>query len=304
MHSNRVTLNQLRYFSIIGRELSFRRAAELLFISQPAISLAVKQLEREIGVQLLVRDTHSVELTEAGKAWLPRIEALLDQADEVVQGMSEWAHGRRGHLRIGYLVGTGSHLLARFLTDYEALHPDITVEAIEFDFSDPTAGLASDKVDVAIIRPPVELAGIDMVLFEDESWVACLPRRHRFATRESLSITELLDEPIIAAPESAGSWRDYWIAMDARGGRPPNVAGISATYEAEFTAVSRGTGISFTTSGAAQYYHRPGIVFVPIIDREAVHAALAWPRDRFSGAVPSFVAHVRNDIEETDSHGE
>lgn len=292
MPSNNITLKQLRYFSVLGRELNYRKAAERLFISQPAISLAIKQLETEIGVQLFIRDTRSVALTEAGLEWLPKVEELIRRADAVVDEMVDWARGRRGAVKVGYLVGTGSDLLGRFVEDFEGHNPGITVDAIEFDFSDPTAGLASGQVDIAFIRPPVDLPDCSMVLIEEESWVACLPRKHRLAARQSLSIFELLNEPIIAAPESAGSWRDYWLASHKRDGNPAAIAGTAATYESEMTAVSRGTGISFTTSASRRYYQRPGIVFVPIHDMEPVYVALAWRKELRTAAGSRFISHI------------
>ncbi|MCU1530282.1 MAG: transcriptional regulator [Frondihabitans sp.] len=303
MSSNNVTLKQLQYFAVLGRELSYRRAAEVLFISQPAISLAIKQLERELGVQLLFRDTRSVALTEAGRSWLPKVENALAGVNEVIDEMTDWSRGLRGTLRIGYLIGTGADLLSRFVTQFEAQHPDIAVEAVEFDFADPTAGLSSRKVDVALVRPPLALDGCAMITVAKETWVTCLSREHRFAGRESLSIGELLDEPIIAAPLSAGSWRDYWIAADARGDQPAHVAGTASTYETEFTAVSRGIGISFTTSGASRDYQRPGIVFVPIRDREPTYVALAWPKEVVSGPVASFVSLVQQSALLADDPG-
>ncbi len=90
-------------------------------------------------------------------------------------------------------------------------------------------------------------------------------------------IAELLDDPIVCAPLTAGPWRDYWLAMDVRGNRPPTIAAVAATYEAETTSIARGLGISFTTSSVARFYDRPpGIVYVPITDRPPSHTALAW----------------------------
>jgi DNA-binding transcriptional LysR family regulator len=296
MTANDVSLRQLRYFAVLGRELSYRRAAELLFVTQPAISLAIKQLETELGVKLLIRDTRSVALSDAGKMWLPKVNAALNSVDQLSREIAEWARGAEGVLRIGYLVGIGTALLTQILPAFEATYPLVEVEAIEFDFSDPSAGLATGAVDLAIIRPPIDLPSHEILVVQKESWVACLPRNHRFAARESLSIHELLDEPIIAAPESAGSWRDHWIAMDARAGKPANIAGIASTYELEFTAISRGLGISFTTSGARDNYPRPGIVFVPIVDREPTYVALAWKRSDTSSQAMRFLASARDTL--------
>ena len=87
------------------------------------------------------------------------------------------AHYRR--IRLGYLIGTGADLLFRLVRHFEAANPEITLEPREFDFSDPTAGLADGTTEVAIIRPPVDLPEHRMFILDAEDWVACLPRDHR-----------------------------------------------------------------------------------------------------------------------------
>lgn len=292
-----ITVRQLRYFALLGRQLNYRRAAEMLFITQPALSVAIKQLESSLGVRLFTRDTKGVQLTPAGESWLPKVEEHLLLTDRLVDEVRVWAEGHSSVLRIGYLVGIGSDLLGQILPSFEDSHPEIRVDALEFDFSDPTAGLASEKVDVAFIRPPVDLEGHSLLRFEPEHWVACLPKNHRFATRQSLTIEELLEEPIVAAPTSAGVWRDYWIASDRRGGRPANISAVASTYESEFTAVARGIGVSFTSSEASRYYQRPGIVFVPIEDTELIYVALAWNPRTISPAGQVFIDAVRGQFE-------
>jgi DNA-binding transcriptional LysR family regulator len=148
-----ITLRQLRYYVALGEELSYRRAAERLFISQPALSIAIKQLEHQLGVPQFTRSTREVTLTDHGADWLPEVRAAL----------------------------AGAELLFRMLADFEAAYPEITVEATEYDFADPTAGLADGSADVAIIRPPVDLTGHRMFVLDSEQRVACLPRDHRLA---------------------------------------------------------------------------------------------------------------------------
>jgi len=288
-----VTLRQLRYFAVLGEELNYRRAAEKLFITQPALSTAIKQLEQQFGVVLFRRNTREVGLTDLGAAWLPQVRQALSGVDAVVDNLVMLSGTRRGVLRVGYLIGTGADLLFRLVRHFEAAYPFVRVEPIEFDFADPTAGLADGTTEVAIIRPPVDLPEHRMLVLDSESWVACLPRDHRLAQRSEVAITELLDDPIVCAPLTAGSWRDYWLAMDVRGNRPPNIAAVAATYEAETTAIARGLGISFTTSSVARFYDRPGIVYVPIADRPPSHTALAWHPAVLSPQAEALVRHVQ-----------
>ena len=286
-------MRQLRYFAVLGDELNYRRAAEKLFISQPALSTAIKQLEHQFGIALFRRNTREVALTDLGAAWLPQVQQALGGIDAIVTNLVTLSGTRRGLLRLGYLIGTGADLLFRIVRHFEAAYPDVTVEPIEFDFANPTAGLADGSTEVALIRPPVDLPEHRLMILDSESWVACLPRDHRLAERDEVEIAELLDDPIICAPAAAGSWRDYWMAMDVRGNRPPTIAGVAATYEAETTMVARGLGISFTTSSVARFYDRPGITYVPITDRPQSYTALAWHPGTLSPQADALVRHVQ-----------
>ena len=159
---------------MLGEELNYRRSAELLFITQPALSTAIKQLEHQLGVMLFTRSTREVALTELGAAWLPKVRDALAGIDSAVDDLiAISAHYRR--IRLGYLIGTGADLLFRLVRHFEVAHPEITVEPREFDFSDPTAGLADGTTEIAIIRPPVDLPEHRMFILDAENWVACLP---------------------------------------------------------------------------------------------------------------------------------
>jgi DNA-binding transcriptional LysR family regulator len=290
--SGDVTLRQLRYFAVLGEELNYRRASERLFITQPALSTAIKQLEHQVGVMLFTRSTREVALTELGLAWLPKVRDALHGIDAAVDELIDMsAHVRR--IRLGYLIGTGADLLFRLMRHFEAAYPEITLEPREFDFSDPTAGLADGTTEVAIIRPPVDLPEHRTFILDAENWVACLPRDHPLAGRSELTIAELLDDPIVVAPATAGRWRDYWMAMDARGGKPPTIAAVAATYEEETTTIARGLGISFTSEASARLYNRQGIAYVPIVDRPRNYTALAWHPTGLSRDAAQLVRHVR-----------
>jgi DNA-binding transcriptional LysR family regulator len=285
-----VTLRSMRYFEVLATELNYRRAAELLYITQPALSAAIQALERTIGARLFDRDTRSVTLTDTGREWLPHVRRALRRVDAALEAAARLVE--HGTVRLGYLIGTGADLLFELLDGLDDAFPDLQIETVEYDFSDPTAGLASGASDVALLRPPVDVPDMKMAIVAEESWVACLPRTHRFADRSELRIEELLDEPIVVAPKTAGGWREYWYAADARDGKPPVIAAEAATYEAEATLVSRGVGLSFTTSSMVRLYDRPGLQFVPITNRPISYTALAWRPDRLTTPARRLVEHM------------
>jgi DNA-binding transcriptional LysR family regulator len=299
----RVTLRQLSYFAVLGEELNYHRAAERLFITQPALSTAIKALEHQFGVLLFTRSTREVALTDVGAAWLPRIQDALRGVEGAVNELAALSAGQGRPVPLGYLIGTGADLLFRMMRHFEAAYPEIALEPTEFDFSDPTAGLAGGTTEVALIRPPVDLPDHKIFILDADDWVACLPRNHRLAERDELAIAELLDDPIVCAPSSAGIWRDYWLAMDVRT-RPPTIAAVAATYEAETTLIARGLGISFTTESTARLYGRPGIAYVPITDRPRSYTALAWNPAAVSPQAETLVRHVEAEWDFAEGEGQ
>jgi DNA-binding transcriptional LysR family regulator len=269
-------LRHLRCFVVLAEELHFARAAQRLHVSQPALSQTLKQLEGATGLQLMQRTTRRVELTREGAALLDDARRVLAEFDELVDRAQATAAGRRGTLRVGYTIGAAVDLVPRVLRAHAAQFPDVTVELTEFDFSEPEAGLTDDRTDVAIVRPPIDVAGVQLFTLATESRVACLPESHPLADRTEVSIYDLLADPIIAAPGS-GLWRDYWLCCDYRDGVAPPVVGEAATFESELQAVAAGRGISFTAEAVARFYARPGLRFPRIADIAPCEVAVALP---------------------------
>ena len=213
--------------------------------------------------------------------------------DEALESARLWAEGTRGVLRLGYLIGAGLDRLPRLLRDFADAYPDIRVETVEYDFADPSAGLSRAEVDIGLVRPPIDCEGLRFQQVSEEGWVACVPPDHRLAGRAEVMLADILEEPIVAAPQSAGGWRDYWIAASYRQARPARVVAEAATFEAEFTAVAQGKGISITVETAARYFRRPGVVFIPVRDAPPCSVSLAWPRRDPAPAVARFVELAR-----------
>ena len=288
-----VTQRQLRAFVVLADELHFGRASARLHMSQPALTLSIQQLEKALGVVLLIRSTRSVTLSPAGIDFRFRIGPALHAIDEALEATQRWADGTRGVLRLGYLIGAGLELLPKLLRSFADAYPHIRVETREYDFSDPSAGLDSGEVDIALVRPPIDSKGMRFLQISEEGWTACVPRDHPLATLDEVKLEDILGEPIVAAPQSAGGWRDYWIASSYRSDhKPAVVVAEAATFEAEFTAVAQGKAISITMATAALYFRRPGVAFIPIVDAPPSSVSLAWPRKGSGPAVARFVTFV------------
>jgi DNA-binding transcriptional LysR family regulator len=274
-----VNLRQIEAFLAVAEEMHFGRAAQRLFVSAPWLSHTVKDLERSLNVELLIRTTRSVELTPAGTVFAALASQVLTDLAMAIRTTHSVSVTPRGALKLGYSHGAGLEVIARLLRTYHQRQPHIGIESEEFDFTDPSAGLRDNLVNASVIRHPVGLAGLVSVDLATERRVASLPDDHPLAARESLSVAEILPEPIVAAPESPGPWRDYWILTEYRAGPAPVVAEAS-TLDAEMLLVSRGVGISVTSEAVGLWYRRPGVTFVPIHDLPPCVVSLAWwPED-------------------------
>jgi DNA-binding transcriptional LysR family regulator len=239
------------------------------------MSHTVRDLERALRVELLTRTTRTVQVTPAGRVFAGlagQVLAELSSANTTVRSMSATPQEK---LKLGYTIGAGLEVVPRLLRTHHEREPTAVVETEEFDFTDPSAGLRDNLVHAAVVRPPLGLAGLVSVELATERLVACLPEDHPLAARESLSVSDVLPEPIIAAPVSPGPWRDYWILTDYRSGPAPVVAEAS-TLDAEMHLVSRGAGLSITSESVGIWYKRPGVTFVPILDLTPCSVSLAW----------------------------
>ena len=270
-----ITLRQLRAYLTVVEHRSFSRAAERLVVSRPWLSETVKDLERQLKVQLLIRDTRTVEPTEAGLIFARLAGHVLDDLDSAIKATQRTA-GRDGSaLTLGYTIGAGLEVVPWLLRSFAAQQPQRLLRTVEYDFSDPTAGLRESEVNAAIIRPPTGLAGLTTLELLSEDRVACLPEGHRLAEQDTVTAADLLAEPIIAAPQAPGPWRDYWLLGEYRTSPAPVVA-EAGTRDAELHLVARGVGISVTSAGAGRFYARPGVVFRRIRDLPPCTVVLAW----------------------------
>lgn len=284
----------LRYFVAVADELHFTRAATRLFIAQQSLSARIRELEATVGVTLLRRTTRSVELTPAGEAFLAEARAALAAIDRAVNRARQIERGPASTLSIGFMVSAAAELTAPILSEFARRHPQVRVDLHEYPYDDPSVGLASGAVDVGFVRLPITLPeGRYERLFTDPRGV-CISTEHPLASRDSVSVTEILNEPL-AAPRCADpAWRTYWLLEDERGGKPATVVADTGSLAEELDAVALGQYAMVTVIGAARYAPRPGVCIVPIHDIPGTETVVAWRADRETEFVREFIATARD----------
>jgi DNA-binding transcriptional LysR family regulator len=284
-----VQVRDLRYFVAVAEELSFTRAArERLFISQPALSKQIRQLEATLGVTLFDRDRRSVGLTAAGAALLPHARTLIAGWDRAQEELAAIAAAQRARLTVGFQTRFCLELRPAIATAFAERRPDWVLDFRQVSWEDPSAGLLDGRSDVAIVWLPVPETVSWRLLHEEPRWVA-LPAGHRLAGRDSVAFGDLLDEPFLALPASAGALREYWLAVDERDGRPARVAAEVTTPDETFEAVANGVGVVLLARGNAEIYQPPGVVARPVAGVSPTRLAVAWREQDTRRAVRDFV---------------
>ncbi|WDH32803.1 LysR family transcriptional regulator [Pseudomonas chlororaphis] len=191
-----MTLSQLQIFSLVAELRGFTSAASRLGISQSAVSHALKSLEQELGVELIRRHQSLVELTDIGQQLLLRARAILGLAATMEQEAADARGMKRGTLRIGSFGPTSSmKLLPAILQRYRQAHPGIEVHIDEGPDRQVLQWLEERRIDVGFVVLPQER--FDCFALVEDQMVALIPSQHALASKDSLSLAELCNDPFI-----------------------------------------------------------------------------------------------------------
>ncbi|TDB82433.1 LysR family transcriptional regulator [Micromonospora sp. KC721] len=267
-------LRELRYFVAVADELHFTRAAERLFVSQPALSKQIRALERRLGFSLFSRQTRSVRLTPAGEAFLPAAREAIAAFARGLEAARVLADQRV--FTVGMQTAVGRDLQRPALQRFRELTEHWTVSMRLIGWHDPTAGLGDGTSDVAFVWLPVPGDGLHTrVLARERRWVV-LPFGHRLAGHTEIAFTDLLVEPFVALPDAAGPLRDFWLATDARNGRDPLIGSEATSPDEVFEAVASGLGVALLAEGNVGLYRRPGVACRPVTGLAPAQLAVAW----------------------------
>src|SRR5215471_10162165 len=268
----------LRYFAAVAAEGNLTRAAERLFVSQPALTKQIKQLESQLGVQLFTRSRTGMTLTAAGRALANGTPAVLAGWDQALRVTKSAASHAARVLRVGFMSSAANEATQQIIAAFARRRPGWRVDLQQAAWSDPTAGLASGDADAALLRLP--FPGQDdvrvEVLLTEPRWAA-LPAAHPLTARDQIPFRELWDEPFVAAPAETGFWRDYWLATSERQGHPVRIGVVTDQPDAWLTAIANGYAVGLAPESAARYYARPGVTYRPVTGISPSQVGVAWP---------------------------
>ena len=284
-------LRHLRYFVAVAELLSFTRAAAKLRVAQPALSRQIRQLEEELGVQLLERNRRSTRLTEAGKVFLGESLQLLAHTERAVAAAQTSGTGVRGTLNLGYVWGLFHGLVPPIVARLRKQHPDLTVNLLDKTAVQQFEGLRDGTLDAGFIGFDSEAEGdaLEKRKVASCSLVAALPEGHRAAKRRIIHLAALAEDLFLTISDAAypGAAR---LAAECcrRAGFKPRTVQAADRGHTLLGLVAGGCGVALLPSPLRDLPHE-GVVFRELSDTTSLDLFLMWKRKPCSRALEALL---------------
>jgi DNA-binding transcriptional LysR family regulator len=273
-------LRHLRYFVVVAEELNFSRAATRLHMAQPPLSVAIRQLEEELGTELFVRTSREVRLTDAGRALLDGARRTLSEADRAVATARRTGAGQLGQLRLAFSWSARFDTLPVLGRAFRAEHPEIELLSQEMWNAQMIPALLDRTVDVAISLCPELSSGIHSEPIRSEAVVALLAESHPMAGRRSIKLSELADEPFLLFPrELAPRLHDVLTETCRRAGFEPTQRTESFHTQWDFDLLVDRELVALAPESVARALPE-GITAIALADsKEVVETRVLWRDD-------------------------
>lgn len=236
-------LHQLRYFVAVARTRNFSRAAERCRVAQPSLSQQIIKLEEELGEKLFERTKRTVALTPAGEIFRAHAERVLDEVELAGESVREVSGMLRGRVVLGALPTVAPYYLPGRLRAFSDAYPGIEVVVHEDTTGALVRAVMGKEIDLALLSLPIERAGVATEEFFEEPLLVAMPTDHRLASRRTLTLDDLAEEPFILMQEGhclAGQALQFC----RLNGFAPRVSFRSAQIETVLAFVAEGWGVS------------------------------------------------------------
>jgi DNA-binding transcriptional LysR family regulator len=285
-----IELRHLRYFVAVAEELHFGRAAVRLHMAQPPLSQQIKQLEVEIGFSLFHRTKRSVRLSEAGLVFLAETRRLFRQLDQAVEAGRQASRGESGQLVIGFVSSAAYSLLPELLRAFRAEAPAVRLELHELPTNEQLDWLRAGKIDLGLLRPPVEDHTLHLKTILREPMVVALPEAHPLAQQAQIAWLDLAHQAFILFPRLLSPHAyDQIISYCQQAGFSPNIVQEAMQMQTIVSLVAGGIGLSIVPV-SLQNMQRTGVLYRPLAEPVPyAEVAVVW-RQNDSVTVQRFLS--------------
>jgi DNA-binding transcriptional LysR family regulator len=248
-------LRQIRSFLSIAETLHFGRTAELIHLSQPALSLQIRALEEEVGVRLFERNRRKTTLTAAGVAFRDEAARALSQLDQAIHRAKQAANGKLGLLRIGFISTAGSEIVPDIFRQFREMNPEVEFSLRAITTADQVQMLERGSLDIGFLRLPIgEHSALDVVTVHRERFVLVVPASHKLAKRKRVRLRDVSGQDFVMYERTyAPGFYDliFGILRDAR--IVPNVSQTAAEISTVISLVVAHMGIAILPASAVKH---------------------------------------------------
>ena len=289
-------LRQLEYFQMASRLKNITRAAERLNVSQPNITVAIKKLESELGIQLFDRSQKQLSLTPEGRVFLSRIEIALRTIQDAVLEVNDYKQLQKGTIKIGIPPMIGCSLFPRIFTSFQKKHSLLDIYLYEEGSMAIRNYLERDELDFGIVILQEASQNLQCLPMMSCHPVVCLPDNHLFAAKKSLTLQDLHNTDMILLKE--GSFLRHYLLQKCKGNAvSPNIVLESNQVETIKGLIKGGIGIGFLLDFNVD--NTPGIKTLPLEGIPPFEIGLAWKKDRYvSNAAQAFIDYCKETLVE------
>jgi LysR family transcriptional regulator, benzoate and cis,cis-muconate-responsive activator of ben and cat genes len=281
-------LRHLRYFIAVAEELNFSRAAQRLHMAQPPLSVAIRNLEEELGVTLLERSTRVVRLTEAGGVFLEGARRTVAEADAAFAAAKRTASGDLGTLRVGYNWSARFETLPALGKAFSAQRPEVELLTEEMRPNRMVAALRGGAIDVAVALFPDVVGELSYKTIRREPIVAVLSEDHPLAGEEAIELRALADEFLLFPREVAPRLHDFYANLCRNVGFEPKQGRESSRTRWTLGTWDSATAALYPASVALEL--PDGVVAVAIDGPSGeLETQLVWRTDDRGAALIAFI---------------
>jgi LysR family transcriptional regulator, hydrogen peroxide-inducible genes activator len=192
-----MTLSELRFIVAVAKERNFRRAAEKCFVSQPALSLAIKKLEEDLGVMIFERSRTDVSPTPIGEKIVFQAIRAIEEVNHIREIAKQGNNQLSGPFRLGLIYSVGPYLLPEIIPILRQNAPDMPLDIEENLTTQLEMQLKNGVIDAAIVALPFNVAGVNTLPLYDEKYIVMVPINHPWANKTSIKAEALIDENVL-----------------------------------------------------------------------------------------------------------
>lgn len=275
---------RLQVFYTVARHLSFTKAAEQLFMTQPAVTFQIKQLEEQFNARLFERSHGKIALTPAGQMVMSYAERILGLSEEMETRVADLTGTMGGPLLLGASLTIAEYILPRILGEFKGQHPQVHAHMTVGNSEMIETRVADHTLDLGLIETPAHLPGLRTeVCCEDELVVICA-RDHKFAKMPSVAPQQILDEPYISRESGSGTreFADQYLRQCKVMPEDLNIVMELGSLEAIKGVVETGLGISIVSRATATKERKLGtLATVPLEPRLIRTMSFVHPKEKF-----------------------